>query len=307
MVAARTIARARALATDPQQQLALAASQVRLLLKDGHFGAARRLADSVLASIPRADVRQAEYLAGLAALTGKLGRTAHLLQALEREAPAPSPALAVAPPRAVAHAAAALTAHAALGACSDSLLVLERQIEALIERHVEADSRPQVRDAALARALGLAVPCARDVAARVPDGGGRLARMQRAYAAGLTASVLAHFDTLRRARRTDRPGDVTLDHLYQEAWLLAQIGDTAGAVRHLDAPLTALPTLDTGILLDAAQAAAVGRVLALRVELAAAGGDHAAARRWAAALEELWRTADPPLQRMVQHAQSLVR
>src|SRR5690606_36183322 len=117
-------------------------------------------------------------------------------------------------------------------------------------------------------------------------GNDRLAVMQREWAAGRTDAVRAHFDTLQRTRSMDRPGDVTLDHIYQEAWLLAAIGDSAAAARHLELPLTATTTLGTRILRDVPQAAALGRAMALRAELAAAAGDRATARRWAAAASE---------------------
>jgi hypothetical protein len=98
-----------------------------------------------------------------------------------------------------------------------------------------------------------------------------------------------------------RPGDIALDHTVQQAWLRAAAGDSAGAVNQLDLVLGALPTLSALVLRDDAQAAAFGRGMVLRADLAGAR-EPAVSRRWAGAALDLLSGADaafkPTLDRM---------
>jgi hypothetical protein len=93
----------------------------------------------------------------------------------------------------------------------------------------------------------------------------------------------------------------------QEASLRASVGDASGAIRHLDYVLTALPTLGTFAVREEAQAAALGRALTLRAELAAAAGDSATAARRARQALTLWERADPPLARTLGRLRELAR
>jgi hypothetical protein len=129
--------------------------------------------------------------------------------------------------------------------------------------------------------------------------------MQQALARGRPADVRHELDALTTVRAGIRAGDVSLDRTYLEAWVLAQIGDTAAAVRRLDLTLTALPTLGTMLVRDVPQAAAVGRAMALRADLAAASGDSATARRWAQDVVALWSGASPALSEPVARMKSL--
>jgi hypothetical protein len=74
------------------------------------------------------------------------------------------------------------------------------------------------------------------------------------------------------------------------------VGDAAAAARELDASLTALPALGPYLLDYVQDAAFLVRAMALRSDLAAKAGDERTARRWAAAVAELWAGADPALQ-----------
>ena len=69
----------------------------------------------------------------------------------------------------------------------------------------------------------------------------------------------------------------------------------------------ALPTLSADALKDAGAAAAIGRSIALRAELAHAKRDDRTARQWASALSALWKNADPELQPTVAGLNMLVR
>jgi ParB-like chromosome segregation protein Spo0J len=99
-----------------------------------------------------------------------------------------------------------------------------------------------------------------------------------------------------------RPGDIALDHTVQEAWLRASVGDTAAAERQLDLVLEALPTLGVQSVRESAQAAAIGRAMVLRADLAAAKKNTVVARRWSGAVLDLWAGSDqalkPTLDRM---------
>ena len=160
--------------------------------------------------------------------------------------------------------------------------------------------------------LTLAYPVAPAVALQRTGGGGDyLLDIQRAASRHDTASVHRLLSAVAKMRATDRPGDISIYLTYQEAWLRLQVGDTAGAVRQLDATLTALPTL-TPYLLDYVQDAAfLVRAMALRSDIAAASGDDRTARQWGAAVAELWGGADAPLAgvvgRMRERATSGVR
>jgi hypothetical protein len=133
----------------------------------------------------------------------------------------------------------------------------------------------------------------------------RLFRMQQAFARKDLRTVRAVFDSLAEMRRDSRPGDLTLDYTYQEAWLKTAIGDTAGAIRQLDLALNALPSLNGFSFRDPGVAAAAGRAFALRADLAFAQRDFRTARHWGQALVSLWRSADAPLQPTVTRMRQL--
>jgi hypothetical protein len=92
-----------------------------------------------------------------------------------------------------------------------------------------------------------------------------------------------------------RPGDISPDYIFQEAWLRATLGDTVSAVSKLDAELESLPVFSAAAIGDPANAAAFGRSMLLRSDIAAKRGERNIAQRWALALDALWGSADPPL------------
>jgi hypothetical protein len=106
-------------------------------------------------------------------------------------------------------------------------------------------------------------------------------------------------------RRASRPGDLSLDYTYQEAWLKTAMGDTVGAIQQLDLALGALPTLSGMALKEVGAAAAVGRAITLRADLANSQHDAPAATRWSAALVALWSGADAELQPTVSRMREL--
>ena len=282
---------ARRLTADSAQATRLMVAEVRVLLKREEFAETRQLIDSI---VSRATPAAATQLAGLAALTGRAGETARLLRlmALSGASGPNTVFLNERIPEQVRDPAASLLAHAALGVC-DSIRSLTTRVERAIDTHVEPSGRDALWTEVVARAYSLSAPCDRGTGLlRVAKPVDRLMRMQQALARGNTIEVRAHFDTLNRYRRADRPGDVAIDYTFQEAWLLAAIGDTTAAIRRLDKTLGALSTLGDVVAEHVPQAGALGRAMRLRADLARQLGDDRTANQWASALAELWKGAD---------------
>ena len=139
-----------------------------------------------------------------------------------------------------------------------------------------------------------------------PDGDYRL-ELQLRLAQKKPPQVRQLFEELAEVRRNERPGDVAFDGTYHEAWVLLQLGDTAGATRLLDLSLEAMPALGTYLLDQLPQAATLVRGMALRAELAALAGDSATAKRWAGHVVALWSRSDSELQEMVRRMAEIAR
>ena len=76
-------------------------------------------------------------------------------------------------------------------------------------------------------------------------------------------------------------------------------------MRDLDVTLTALPTLNPYIVYEPGMAAAVGRSMVFRAELAARRGDAGTAALWAGRVLTLWAHADPSLAPTVARMRAL--
>jgi tetratricopeptide (TPR) repeat protein len=295
-----TLAEARRLSTDARQQLRLATGQVRLLLKYGRFADARRVADSLLAAIPRADADQAQSLAGIAALVGNIERTTALLLTAVRGEPGWVFDAQIAPPTPVADAAVSFLASASLGRCDDAMRAYGGTLERLIEQYVPSGARATVFEALAVRPITLAVPCLGPATVRGLHGRDHLLHMQQSLAAGNVPLLRRQLDSLRTSRLGDRPGDVALDQTFQEAWLLVASGHGPDAGRHLDLPLTALATLSPRLFNEVPAAAALGRAMALGADLAQARGDSALAACYAGNVTTLWEGGSPELRPVVE-------
>jgi hypothetical protein len=296
------ILRAQTLTSDPHQQLRLSAREVRLRLKRSEFARAGALADSVLGRYDAASQEDANELIGLAALAGKIDQTARLARfgiwplAVARVAIAPS----------LGEATANLFAHAALGGCEPGARSLEVAFERQLQSYVPENQRNQIRGVLATRSFSMLSPCTGALSSlKIEAPYDPLFRMQQALARKDVRMVRTVLDSLAEERRDSRPGDLTLDYTYQEAWLKTAIGDTAGAIRQLDLALNALPSLNGISFRDPGVAAAVGRTFALRADLAFAQHDFRTARHWAGALLAIWRRADPPLQPTVTRMKQL--
>ena len=283
--------RARSLARTPDDRLRLAAAHVRVRIKRGELEAALDLADSLLAaSDPSPSREQARHLVGLAALTGRVAREAELRSiAFTSE----NAAVGIAPP--LTSSSSRLFARAAAGVCDDSLLILRRQLDTLLESYSQPIRRERFRRDLITRPMSLAYPC---FGARAFDGlpaALPLDVAQRAAASGDRRRAAAILDSVEAVRRVSLPGEIALDYVLQEAKVRASIGDTASATRQLDRVLRALPTLSQYAAREEAQSAAIGRALLFRADLAHASRDTAEQQLRARQALIVWRHADASL------------
>jgi tetratricopeptide (TPR) repeat protein len=300
MSAIQAVSKARELAATPHDQLVAATSAGWLLFKQGEFASARILADSILFVSRTVNAQDALTTIGLAALTGKVGKTSELARVT-----IPYGAGASTLPIPVMDAAAPFFAFASLGVCGDTIKRLEKHLDDQIAHYVAEDDQPQVAATVKARALGMLASCTRAKASLSVPASTRILSMQQALAKGESGTLRRLLGSTAADARAQRPGDIALDFAYQAAWLTAESGDTAGAARQLDRTLGGLPSMSAAAVREPASAAAAGRAMALRAELAAARGETAERQKWARAVVDLWATADAPLQPVVARMRSL--
>jgi hypothetical protein len=293
--------RARSLARTPDDRQRLAASHVRVRLKRGELEPALDLADSLLAASDANPSReQARRLVGLAALTGRAAREAELRTISFTSQNA---AVGIAPP--VTALSSRLFARAAAGVCDDSLFILRRQLDTLLESYSQPVRRAALRRELITRPMSLAYPC---FGARAFEGVPTALPLdvaQRAAGSGDRRRAAAILDSIESVRRVSLPGEIALDYVVQEAKVRASIGDMAGAIRQLDRVLRALPTLSQFAVREEAQSAAIGRAFLLRAELARASRDTAEQQLRARQALLVWRHADASLGPTIERLRSL--
>ena len=290
MSALEAITQARRLAAREDQQLRTAVKEVWIRFKRGEFATARTLADSILAAKKPLSEADARNLLGLAALTGNVTRTADLARDY-RWYVTPSRSI----PPAVAAPAARLFAFALFGSCDLSdWQTLRRDLNSAIDSYVEAREAEAIRADLLNRPLILMSPCtAGQSALEIRDNRSRLVLMQQAFGRRDTRTLRALLDTVAEVSKMQRPGDVSPDYIYQQAWLRAAIGDTARAERLLDRTLNGLSGVSTATLQEPAAAAGIIRAMRLRVNLANATGDSQNETKWANAANAMWAAGAP--------------
>jgi hypothetical protein len=298
------LSRARALSTDPGQMLRINSKEAWLRFKRGEFVAAKRLADDVLAARQNPSTADADVLIGLAALTGRVERMTRLAEITGSGIPVSARNLA--PP--VRSAASKLFARAALGACGGDIVAARQEFDEAMDRYVAPAAAPTLSQAILGRPLSMLTPCTggRSVL-EIKAPRDRTTRMQQAYARADRRTFRAIADSIAVRVRTRRPGDLSPDFTFQQAWLRAAFGDTVAAIAQLDRSLRALPGLSPPGLHEAGSAAAIVRAMILRADLAAATGDAETARKWAAAVAVLWSNADALLQTDLMRMRALSR
>lgn len=278
----------------------LRARKIRIHFKRGEFAAARILADSLLAAPPAPSV--SEELLWVAALTGRGDLAAQFYQPNLRTRTLRGGTV---PPN-VAVPASKYFMYAALGICGTSLTSTREELETALRDYITDDIRETLRADLAARPGFLSAPCTNaESALLLPAGGDRVILAQQAFARGQTQRARAMLVATANAQQKQRPGDLSPEYHYQQAWLRTQVGDTAAAESAIDGALGALPTFSAATLKDPGGAAAFGRLMALRAEIAAKRGDGRTARRWAGALNDLWASSDPPLRRVAGEVLSL--
>ncbi|HEV7387922.1 MAG TPA: protein kinase [Gemmatimonadaceae bacterium] len=299
--AVQAIDRARQLASTPREKFLAATGAAWLLFKQGEFARSRLLTDSILGSAGQQARQEAATIIGLAALTGKLTK----LSELERMA-TPYAASASDLPVPVMDAAASFFAFAALGVCGDTTLQLEKRLDDQVAHYIAEDQQATVMASVKARPLSMIASCTGAKAStRVPSSRMKILPMQQAFANGDSTSLRSMLANVAEDAKTQRPGDIALDFSYQVAWLRAASGDTLGAIMQLDRTLGGIPSMAAAAIREPASAAAAGRAMALRAELAAARNETAERRKWARAVVDLWGTADSPLQPVVARMRRL--
>ena len=295
--------RAKVLATDSTQRARIGATDVRLHLKLGDFSRAAALGDSILRASPSAGGSTAAQLIGIAAL---LGRERDAVGYVRRSGLSVTDAAEQSVPL-VEEVSTAFFMRTALGVCDDSVRMLRARLMSLLDSYVSPARLPHLRDNMLQRPLVFAVSCLGPAATlAVGEPTIPMVRIEQALGRGDTVRARAQLDSIQGSRHLLRPGEFALDLILAEATTRAALGDTAAAVRQLDLTLTALPTLTAHVVYEPGMAAAVGRSMAFRAELAVRRGDRGAAALWAGRVLTLWAHADaslaPTLARMKQLA-----
>jgi tRNA A-37 threonylcarbamoyl transferase component Bud32/tetratricopeptide (TPR) repeat protein len=265
------IGQARAISKDSTQKFRLSVTLVRLAIKQGDFGLAHDLADSLLRDADRQGgaftATWAERLASLASLINRFDAAVRWSVVASEGASDRSRV-----PAPVQRELAELIAAASLGRC-DAVPALLEKTEDAITRYVPPARVEEVWNSTLPRPLSLAAPCdSGRLLLRVRNPSDRLIQIQQAFASGRFASARRQLDTLRLLRQADRPGDIALDYTFQEGWLLAAMGDKASALERLTQTLASLPTIGMEFMGQPTQAAALCRSLDLAVSLSRATG-----------------------------------
>jgi hypothetical protein len=286
--------RARDIAVNQHERVDAMTREAWLRFKQGGYSSASALADSIFAANPHPGLEDGKLLIGLAALTGKVTKTSQLAALTNAFT---GPGLDV--PSQVRDIAASFFARAALGLCNAATFSIERKLDDEIAANVAENEEQALRQAIKSRPLAMLAPCTAARASLNVPPTMRLLRMQRAFANRDLRSLGFLLDSATTDAKTLKPGDVSLDFTYQVAWLRAAAGDTAGATRQLDLALRALSSLSPMSIREVASAAAAGRAMALRAEIAAARGEKDERQKWSKAVAELWNKADPELQPVV--------
>jgi serine/threonine protein kinase/tetratricopeptide (TPR) repeat protein len=300
--ASDAIARALQFSSNALQRVRLRASEVRLRLKRSEFASGRLLADTLLQNT-ETDPQIIEELIPIAAATGRMSTDARFVAGSSF---IPSDVSGVRVQPAIANAAARFLVHAALGDCSGATESARNELERLLSSYYSEREAAELRPALESRATSLVSPCTGGKSSLAAGAtADRLTRMQQAFAAGDPKRLRSLLDSADARNRNYRPSDLSLDYTFQEAWLRAASGDTAAAIKQLDESLGALPSVGRVTLHELGGAAALGRAMVLRADLAAARGDHQTAKRYARNVVDLWANADSELQPIVARMRKL--
>ncbi len=273
--------------------------KVRVHFKRGEFAAARRLADSLLGSA--AAPAMFDELLWVAALTGRADQAATYYQPNLRIRTLRGGTI----PPTVAIPASKYFMHAALGVCGASLTSAREELETALRDYMTGDIRETLRADLSARPAFLSAPCTNGQSVlQLPADGDRVILAQQAFARGDARRARELLIAESNAQRGQRAGDLSPEYVFQQAWLRAQLGDTAAVEAVIDAALGALPAFSAATLREPAGAAAFGRLMVLRAQIAGKRGDRITAARWSAAVNDLWASSDPALRRVAAELRS---
>lgn len=297
------------LSMDAASRRRLRLMRIRLLLMSSQFADARALADSALAQGNPSDPVDCDALKALAALTGRVQLTVALLQrAVSQTQFLTTAGEFVQPPLPVAQASLALFGYVSLGAPKDSIQSSHELLDRVLESYLPKHEIEHMRDATEHGSLQLAYPATPVISLQRPNApGDYLLAIQRRAALGDSRGVHELLDATSPSRKLRSAADLAIPLAYQEAWILLEVGDSAGAMRKLDASLNSLPALGPYVLDLVANAGFLVRAMALRSDLAASHGDADTARRWGVAVVDLWGGADPSLQSIVDRMRARTR
>jgi hypothetical protein len=280
-------------------QLQVGSDQVRLYLHLSRFDQAGLLADSILSlRMPVLDdsarVTATNLLTPLAALRGRALQVIDLNQKGVSTFPylLPNNQVGTLPP-AVVPDMHALSGYVEAGGSADTIRAIAARIDETLSSFVAAAQVDAVRKSALMRPLTLAAPVLG--AKPLADLGPTLdpfGLALRAFARHDMPKTRRFLDSLAVLHADYAPGEITMDAVYGEAWLRAQIGDSVAASAMLDKALRGLPAALPSILGSSVVAFSLVRVMALRAEMAAQTGQTALAKKWAKAVIQLWGRGD---------------
>ncbi len=234
----------------------LAARNARLLLKLSRFGAARAVAESVLATPPRAGEEELVQ-AGLAALIGRADRAAELLARYsDVEFTTSEGKLLLSPPELAAEAHR-LMVYAGFGTPVESLTAISGRVRSLVANRVEQRQRSDMLDALLFQPSLLAFPL-------IPTsfkGSYRLAAIERQLGLGDRRGGHAALDSLATSRLAAGLALVVPDFALLEARLWSLAGDTVAARKRVEVMLDSPRSWNSDLLSQVSQAAAIGRAM----------------------------------------------
>jgi serine/threonine protein kinase len=284
------------------RDLRLGTGEVRLWLRLGRFDKAATLADSLLLDLrvpaeldEKTQSEIAETLSTIAALRGRFQAVLGLQKrfAAEYRVRLESGEFLTLPP-ALGADALTLVAYASFGVEPDSIATIADRITQNTKSLIAPAKAASVRTAILTRPFALAAPViGPGPLASLGSIGDIRVRAIRFLANNDRASARRLADSIAARHSEYAPGEITMDAVYQDAWLRAAVGDSAGAASLLDNALRGLSVALPSILSDPIEAACLVRATILRAQLAASMRRPAIARARAAEAYQLWGRGDP--------------
>lgn len=300
-----TLMRARSVAADEEERFDLARFEVwiRLMLSlpDDPEGLrrVRSLADSLLESAPEAMEANPDAGAALATLLGRANLAASWARRTSRDEDSRLLRQALSDGR-------ALLTFASLGGPADSIIRLERQVEANIRSAVPPEEYRAERNAWLVRPATMVFPdihfSSEDELTFDP-----VMAAQRALADGDTSAARRSVERFNSYRNAWTSHLRTLDTQIAEMRLLIELGELEAAVEWVEPTMSLLPQVDPESLARPEGVGPLIRIAALNAELASRLGRPEEASRWARAVTIVWSDADPFLQPRLEALEDMIR